>query len=248
MPRQVGLALVLAAMIAGNAQAALAGAFEVAPTTIELSPRTRTAVVRITNRGDHAVTIQAQPFDWRQSGGKDMLTPSTALVVSPATARLGPGGRQVVRLSERGSSPEGPEQAHRLLVRELTSADAVAAGQVRVLLQFSLPVFRPSRIPGAAKLSWDARVSGDKLILTAANASPSHAKLANLAVIGDGGGRAEVVPIAYMLPGSSRSWRVPAGRLEPGGDLTLKAEDGVTGGALTWSLKVGRKDDGRPAR
>ncbi len=248
MRRQIGLALALAAAIVGSAQAALAGAFEVAPTTIELSPRTRTAVVRITNRGDHAVTIQARPYDWRQAGGKDILTPSTALAVSPATARLPPGGRQVVRLVERESAAGAPEQAHRLLVRELTSADAVAAGQVRVLLQFSLPVFRPSRIPGAASLSWDARVSGDKLILTAANASPRHAKLANLAVVDAGGGRAEVVPIAYVLPGSSRSWRVPAGPFERGGDMTLQAEDGVTGRPMTWSLKVRPKDDGRPAR
>ena len=244
--RRIAFALVLATLMAGSArQAALAGAFEVAPTTIELSPKTRTALVWITNRGDQAVTIQARPYDWRQSGGKDTLTLSTALVASPATARLPPGGRQVVRLSERGPGSGTAEQAHRLLIRELTSTDAVAAGQVRVLLQFSLPVFAPSQAPGAARLSWDARVAGDKLILTAANTSPRHAKLANLAVVGAAAARAEVVPIAYVLPGASRSWRLPAGRLEPGADLTLKAEDGLTGRALTWSLQVRRNDDDR---
>ena len=245
-PRRIGFALGLAMLMAGSArQAALAGAFEVAPTTIELSAKTRTALVRITNRGDHAVTIQVRPYDWRQSGGKDTLTPSMALMASPATARLLPGGRQVVRLSERGPASETTERAHRLLIRELTSKDAVAAGQVRVLLQFSLPVFAPSQAPGAATLLWDARVAGDQLILTAANASPRHAKLANLAVVGAAAARADVIPIAYVLPGASRSWRLPAGRLEPGADLTLKAEDGLTGRALTWSLQVRRNDDDR---
>ena len=247
-PRRIAFALVLAMLMAGSArQLAVAGAFEVAPTTIELSPKTRAALVRITNRGDQAVTIQVRPYDWRQSDGKDTLTPSIALIASPATARLLPGGRQVVRLSERGPGSETTERAHRLLIREQTSTDAVAAGQVRVLLQFSLPVFAPSQAPGAARLSWDARVAGDKLILTAANTSPRHAKLANLAVVGFPAARAEVIPIAYVLPGTSRSWRLPAGRLEPGADLTLKAEDGLTGRALTWSLKV-RNDDDRRAR
>ena len=41
----------------------------------------------------------------------------------------------------------------------------------------------------------------------------------------------------------SAGGRLPAGRLEPGADLTLKAEDGLTGRALTWNLKVRRKDD-----
>ena len=108
--RRIAFALVLAMLMAASArQAAVAGAFEVAPTTIELSAKTRTALVRITNRGDHAVTIQVRPYDWRQSGGQDILTPSLALVASPATARLPPGGRQVVRVSERGPGSIRPK-------------------------------------------------------------------------------------------------------------------------------------------
>ena len=248
-PRRIGFGLFLAMAIAGSAgQAALAGAFEVAPTTIELAPKARTAVVQITNRGAQAVTIQVRPYDWRQSGGKDTLTPSTALVVSPATARLAPGGRQVVRLRERGRDLGTAELAHRLLIRELASADAAASGQVRVLLQFSLPVFVPTQTPGAGGLSWDARVAGGELILKAVNAGPRHAKLVNLALVNDGAsGRSEVAPMVYVLAGASKSWRFSAGALDPAGDLMLRAEDGHTGRPLTWGLKLRRFDEG-PAR
>ena len=244
-PRRFGIALLLAAAIAGSTRhAALAGAFEVAPTTIELSPKARTALVRITNRGDHAVTIEVRPYDWRQSGDKDTLTPSTALLVSPATARLPPGGRQVVRLRELGPDSDIAEQAHRLLVRELASADAAAGGQVRVLLQFNLPVFAPTQAAGDAGLSWGARLAGGELILKAANAGPRHAKLVNLAVVGDGAAsKSEVAPMAYVLAGASRSWRIPLGAIDPSAKLVLRAEDGRTGNSLTWSLKAQRSGE-----
>ena len=245
-PRPIGFALLLVVVIAGSDRhPALAGAFEVAPTTIELSPKARTALVRITNRGDQAVTIQVRPYDWRQSGGKDTLTPSTALLVSPATARLAPGGRQVVRLRELGPDSETAEQAHRLLVRELASADAVAAGQVRMLLQFSLPVFAPTAAPGAAGLSWDARLAGGQLILKAANLGPRHAKLVNLTIIGDGAAaKSEVAQMAYVLSGATRSWRLPVGALDLAANLVLRAEDGRTGRSLTWNVKVRRQGEG----
>lgn len=240
-PHWTTFALLLAVVIAGSARhTALAGAFEVAPTTIDLSPKTRTALVRITNRGAQAVTIQVRPYDWGQSGDRDTLTPSTALVVSPATARLPPGGRQVIRLRESGSASKAGEQAHRLLISELASGDAAAAGRVRVLLQFSLPVFGPAEEPpGTTGLSWNARATGGQLILTAANAGTRHAKLINLAVMGDGvAGRNEVAPMVYVLADTSRSWRLPFGTLAPAANLTLRAEDGLTGRSLAWSLRV----------
>ena len=244
-PCRIGFALLLAVVIAGSAgRAALAGAVEVAPTTIELSPRTGGALVRITNRGAQAVTIQVRPYDWRQVGGKDTLTPSTTLVVSPTTAQLPPGGRQVVRLRERGPALVG-EQAHRLVISELASGDAVAAGQVRMLLQFSLPVFGPPEGTGAARLLWDARVADGRLVLTAANGGARHAKLVNLAILGEGAAsNSKLAPMAYVLAGASRSWRLPVGALAPPANLMLTADDGLTGGPLTWNLKVRRFGDG----
>ena len=241
LPR-IAFALVLAVAIVGSAgRAALAGAFEVAPTTVNLSAKARTAVVRITNRGAQAVTIRVRPYDWRQSGDKDALTPSTVLVASPLMARLAPGGRQVVRLRELGPALEPGEQAHRLLVSEVESGNAAGAGEVRMLLQFSLPVFGPARAPGSGRLSWDARVAGGQLILTAANAGSRHIKLVKLAVTSDGApGQRQVAAMVYVLAGASRHWRVPLRGLSPAAGLMLRAEDGATGEPLAWRLKVRR--------
>jgi len=250
-PHRTAFALLLAAMIAGRlgSATALAAAFEVAPTTIELSPGGGAALVRITNRGAQAVTIQVRTFDWRQSGDRDYLTPSTGLAASPTTAQLPPGGRRTIRLRERGPASTG-EHAHRLLISELASGAVAAPGRVRMLLRFSLPVFRPAgETSGAARLVWDARIAGGQLIVTAANPGPRHAKLVNLAVVGDGAPtRNEVAPMVYVLANASRSWRLPAGAIVPTANLTLKAEDALTGRPLIWILQVHRPSEGSTRR
>src|SRR5262249_26514136 len=154
--------------------------FEVAPTTVELSARNRTAVLRITNRGPEPVTIQAQPYDWSQAAEGEALAPSAGLQVSPPMAQLAPGAVQIIRLPDRGPPGASAETAHRLIVSELPAPGAAEQGRVRVRLQFSLPVFGPPTAQGppptAAGLSWSAARAGGELILTAANAGPRRAK------------------------------------------------------------------------
>lgn len=209
----------LVALLASSAQA---GSLEAAPTTIELSPSQRTGVLHVVNRADHPIAFQVEAFDWNQDGAADDLAPSTVLQVSPPIAELAPGQKQTVRLRADGA-PSQTEQAFRLLVSELPGPSADARQQVRILLQFSIPVFAPARQAGDPALTWEAQREGPDLVLVAANRGARRAKLTGLKVNAASGALA--VPggdLAYVLAGKARRWRVSAGAVPPTGTVTLQ--------------------------
>ena len=111
---------------------------DVAPTTIDLQPR-ESGLFFVTNHGKTPVHVQVEGMDWSQIDGADKLTPSDALFVSPPVTEIAPGARQTIRLMA-SPKPGASEAAYRLLVTQLPEG-AGDAGSVKVLLQFSVPVF-----------------------------------------------------------------------------------------------------------
>lgn len=248
--RRVAATLLLAGWAAGGLGRALAGGFEVAPTTVQLSGRGRTALVRITNRGAEPVTLQVQPYDWSEGPQGEALAPSSTLQVSPPMARLAPGAIQTVRLRERGPPPGPSETAHRLLVSELPAPEAAARGEVRVLLQFSIPVFGPPAASAGARaapsLAWSASIAGGDLVLTCANPGLRHVKLDSITVAPAGASDpAPVTQLAYVLAGATRSWRVPLAAIGAASSLTVRADEGQAGKPLIWTVALQRLGDDR---
>lgn len=211
------LVVLLTALLA---TAARAGSLETAPTTIELSPQ-GAAVLHIANRAEYPVAFQVEAFDWTQGPGGERLEPSQVLQASPPMAELAPGQKQVVRLRAVGAA--GSERAFRLLVSELPSPQGPQAQQVRVLLQFSVPVFTATAAKGGPALAWRADRDGADLVLTAANTGTRRAKLSGLTVTA--GGEAKKPPggeLAYVLAGATRSWRMHLPS-PPGEAVTVRA-------------------------
>ena len=167
---------------------------DIVPTTLELQPD-RAGLFFVTNHGARPVTVQIEAMDWHPQdaavGSPDRLTPSTTLLTSPPMARIAPGGRQSVRVLERG--PAQGERAFRLLVSQLPDAAGDGDG-VRVLLQFSVPVFVGHDPHAVPQLRW-ALTDG---MLTARNTGTQTVKLEGL--------RVNAVPrgaLSYLLPGAS---------------------------------------------
>lgn len=189
---------------------------DVAPTTLDLKPGVA-GLVYVSNHSDGPVTVQIEAMDWRQVGNRDLLSPSTELFTSPPIVRIAPGARQSVRVMAR--PPGTGERVYRLLVSELPDAGLAADG-VRVLLQFSLPVFL-RRDPGIAPaLAWSGR--GGRLTVT--NTGAQTAKLLGVSVNGaalDGQG------LVYVLPGATRD----LGPLAQGGQV--QAREGRSGALLS---------------
>ncbi len=205
---------------------AAAGAFEIAPTTIDLAPGADRAVFYITNHGSQPIVVQIQGFDWRQTGAGEQLDRSDVLILSPPMARLIPERRQTVRLAIRpGAAPA--ERSFRLIVSELPDPQASASLGVRVLLQLSVPVFVASIHPTPARLAWSAALSPGGVSLEAHNTGTRHAKLMAMVLTTPGGAKVALAPetISYILAGASRRWTVALPGLKPGDALRVTGID-----------------------
>jgi fimbrial chaperone protein len=237
--RPPGALVVAAAALA--AQQVFAGSLEVAPTTVELTPDAKAAVFYVTNRGDQPIVAQIQGFDWSQGPGGEKLTTSQALTISPPMARLTPGQRQVVRLAASPDASASAERSFRLLVSELPDPSQPPAKGVRVLLQFSVPVFAASET-GRAHLNWDLARDGGSLELIARNDGDTHAKLLAPTIETSDGRHISATPngLAYILPGASHRWIVPLRDVKPGEALHIEGRDEASGAMLDAALAVPR--------
>jgi fimbrial chaperone protein len=190
---------------------------DVAPTLLRLQPG-GAGLFYVSNRGAAPLAVELRPMDWAQRGGLDQLSASSTLFISPPVVTIAPGARQSVRLLAKRAG------SYRLLVSELPDPNA-DPGQVKVMLQFSVPVF--VGVAGAPSLSWGARQDGGALHLSVANTGPVPVKLAAPMLggvkLGDG-------PL-YVLAGARRDFTL-ARAAAPGGALRLTARDMLSGRVL----------------
>src|SRR5438876_27975 len=92
------LAVVMVAVLAFAPQtAAIADSLRVSPINLSLGT-SGTGILNAENQGKQPIAAQVEAFDWQQSDGKDVLTPSNALQLSPPIIRLAPGQKQIVRV------------------------------------------------------------------------------------------------------------------------------------------------------
>jgi fimbrial chaperone protein len=198
---------------------AVAGSISVAPTTIDV-PADGLAVFYVVNRGGEPAMVQIEPFDWSQSQGRDRLSESSTLEVSPPMARLAPGERQLVRL--RAPSSGAQERSYRLMVSELPDPGADSVRAVRVLLRFSVPVFTRAPARAEPELVWRLQRQPDGIHLSVRNEGARHAKLLRVALaVGDRTIDVAAHALIYVLPGGARSWRLPDVAWEAGDAVTL---------------------------
>lgn len=220
---------------------AAAAALEVAPTTIELDPRANTAVLYVSNRGTETATVQIEGLDWRQVGGADQLATSNTLLVSPPMARIKPGLRQTVRLMVNPGGNPDQEESFRLMVSELPEPAAKPMHGVRVLLQFSVPVFIVGAKVEPPQLTWDLVLGGDGLSLIAHNDGAQHIKLSGLTLVA-ASNRIEVAPktFSYILAGASHSWKIARAGLTPGESVRIEGRDESAGAPIAGTLIIHR--------
>jgi fimbrial chaperone protein len=190
-------------------------AMDIAPTLVQLKPGAA-GLFYVTNHGAAPLTVELQAMDWAQQGGRDVLSPSAVFFTSPPVVTIVPGARQSVRLL---ASKAG---AYRLLVSELPDP-AADAGRVKVLLQFSVPIFA-GELPAPA-LAFSARRDGDAVILSAVNHGAAPVKLSGPKL---GGVVLDRGPV-YLLPGTRRDFTVRNTSLGGAASLHLTAHDALSG-------------------
>ena len=130
------IVVVLSFLLACSAHA---GSFRITPLRIQFDENTQITQLSIENNSARSVTLQTAVMAWQQQGGKDNLSPSNDIFVSPPIMMLAPGGRQVIRLRHMPAMPS-VEKAYRLYLQD-TAAQAQQAGGANMAVRIGLPVF-----------------------------------------------------------------------------------------------------------
>lgn len=189
-----------------------AGSFSATPVRLGLPSGATSTSLALENLGDRPVVVQASPMLWRQEGGRDVLTATQEILVSPPIFTIAPGATQTVRVGLMRPADPSRELAYRLSLQEVPPPPDPDRPGVSVSLQLVLPVFVQPLAPAraAAKPVWRARRGeGGAIELTLSNEGTAHVQVID-ARLGaeDGALVGEVSPRAYVLPGQAQTWRV----------------------------------------
>lgn len=202
----------------------------VQPVNVLLAPGQRTATLTVTDEGTESTSIQVRVFDWNQENGKDTLVPSSAVVVSPPIATIGPANKQIVRLILR-KPPQGHEDTYRILLDQIPPPSA--PGVVHIVLRLSIPVFAEPDIRALPRDQFRIERSGDQLYLVGINDGLRHDLIRDIVLSTHDGQKWKADPneLPYVLAGATRRWPIAVqGPLPlPGSSLqlTARAESGV---------------------
>jgi fimbrial chaperone protein len=195
-----------------------------------LSAETKATELWIQNQGNSATTMQVRIVRWKQEEGFERYTAQQDVVASPPIVTIGKGSKQLIRLIKQGSVPMGVEQAYRIIVDEIPQPDAKAEPTIGLKLQmrYSIPLFVygqgiPTIKEGAhhalvesKNLSWRVTQEAGHPALEVRNQGDVHVRLSQVTL--DQGGQKRTVAdglLGYVLPGSTRSWPIPAGIRQP---------------------------------
>jgi len=197
---------------------ATAASLQVAPTSLQLTPRQNADALWLTNSGTAPVQVQVRVFEWRQDTGQDQLLPTTDLQVSPPMQSLAAGQQQLIRVVR--SVPEAPasQRAYRVIVDELPTVDPRRTG-MQFVLRYSMPVFVQPGVDGPLDHALQVRLTrldDGRPALEVHNRGNSYAQLAD---IGLGPvDRPQIIHpglLGYVLGGQTMRWPldVPVARL-----------------------------------
>ena len=196
-----------------------------------LSADTKATELWVQNQGNSATTMQVRIVRWRQENGLERYTAQQDVVASPPIVTIAKGSKQLIRLIKQGDVPVGVEQAYRIIVDEIPQPQDNATPQMGLKLQmrYSIPLFVYGQgIPTIKEgehhalvdtnaLSWRVVLDNGQPALQVSNRSDVHVRLSKV-TLSQGGQQRTIADglLGYVLPGSERSWPLPAGIGQPG--------------------------------
>jgi len=219
------LALVTLTACAASPGSAGAAEIAIAPTTAYIKSDSDQTTVWLYNQAAQPWRADAKLYHWRQDGERELLEPATGATVSPSYFEIASQGRQMLRVIRLGPSPVNTEDSYRLVVTQH------ATGEESELLQYSTPVFALPSQPNAEQPALRATLAehGSDRTLRIYNPGVSHVRLADLAYIDAGGTRHSIRNdlAAYVLPGQTRQWILPANLPQGSGRFVARINSDV---------------------
>lgn len=234
-----GLVLTLTAVALALPGTGLAGDIRVRPVTVEAPMGADATSVVVTHGGTAPVRAQFRVMRWTQVDGRDVLTPTTDVTISPPQVELDPNRPYTVRIVRTAESAVSGEEAYRLLVDEIPGSSPVETSGVDLVIQQRLPVFFSSRGSPEAVVDWSLQPADGRMWLTATNRGSRHLRLADVQlrqgnqIVGEVDGL-----VGYILPGSTMRWPLDIRGGAAGTPFRLEAQS--SGGRIEASFA----DDG----
>ena len=223
-------AVTVLALAAGAAHAR--GQLQAKQTGIELAPDSRAGRLVLANTGDAPLAAQVRVYAWTQEGQEDQLTPSQALMPSPAKSRQAASNWCVWSVQTRASPA-----ASWLTGSSSTNCPAMrpqVPAAVSVRMRFLIPAFVRSVDPAPVNL----RCRLESAALSCDNTGGRAAQLGASRLL-DGAGRSVEITqglLGYVLAGSSRRWPLDSAKLKAIG-AAAKLEVRLNGQPATIELQ-----------
>lgn len=186
-----------------------AGIFSVTPVRIYMASSERASAVTVTNDGDDELVMQSDIYDWKQSAdGKEILTLSEDMILSPPILKMAPRSSQVLRLIALNALFKDRQQTYRMIIRQIPEAKPSKANmQLQIAYAFSIPIFITPP-DASAKLDCSlVKGAPDMAKAVCQNAGTATAHTTSLQISSaDGNSMARHDSGAYILPGAQKSF------------------------------------------
>lgn len=120
-----------------------AASLRISPTVVEFKDTQSSQSLSVYNQSAEPTRLQARIFQWKQENGKDVLVPSSDLVVSPPIMTLNQATSYNYRIVRLNKAPIQGQESYRLILDELPKpADPQKPNEgLNLLLRLSLPIF-----------------------------------------------------------------------------------------------------------
>lgn len=209
---------------------------QVTPIQMELTGRTRNAILTLQNHGAEPMRFQVSAFGWQQGPrGEMQLTRTKDVTFFPGLLTIAAGQKRNLRIA--ASAPVGRvEKTYRVFVEQLPGAPGGTAATVRVLTRVGIPVYlEPPEPARSAELS-PLRLEGGKISFVLRNTGNVRVRPEGIKLTGKDAGGAVVFEQSlsgwYVLAGGERIFELEAPRDGCGRVRTLSAEVQLEKGAL----------------
>jgi fimbrial chaperone protein len=227
-----------AALLAAPALAA-ASSFTVDPMQLNLSRRTTSQLITVTNRSAQELRFEIKAFKWDQDDTGQMRLESTQdIVLFPSLVTIKPGQQQKVRIGT--TAQYGPmEASYRIFIEELPAAPSASAtgAQVAMRTRIGVPLFlEPTVKPtGGAELT-GVTIADGKVSAHLRNTGNTHVMVDSVVLRGSSTSGATFehkVDGWYLLPGRSQLFDAALTRAECTPSNAVTAQASVNGQTVT---------------
>lgn len=161
-----------------------AASLRISPTVVEFKDTQSSQSLSVYNQSAEPTRLQARIFQWKQENGKDVLLPSSDLVVSPPIMTLNQATSYNYRIVRLNKAPIQGQESYRLILDELPKpADPQKANEgLNLLLRLSLPIFI-TQPTSKVDLNWKITQDLGQTYVSIQNAGNRTAYLSDLQLI-----------------------------------------------------------------